>query len=218
MVMVTFVVPTLDEEEHVGDCLDSIMALETDYNYEVVVVDGGSTDLTVPQAYERDVQIIHQQGRGRADARNVGAEHASGDYLAFIDADTTVREDYLEEMITFIEREDLIAATSRVRYTGDPRAKVVQFTMNHVARRLSQPIVPGFNFFIRRADFQATGGFPATSNEDTAYSMELSAYGQTGYHPEVLVETSGRRVRRYGLTLTGLYYLKKDLQRKRDGH
>lgn len=218
MVSTTFIVPTYNEEDHITDCLNSIEELETDHTYEVIVVDGGSTDLTLPQAHDHDATIIHQHGSGRAQGRNLGAEHATGDYLAFIDADTTVREDYLDEMIRFIEREDLIAATSRVRYTGDPRAKVVQFTMNHVARRLSQPIVPGFNFFIRREDFEATGGFPETANEDTAYSMALAEYGRTGYHDEVLVETSGRRVRRYGLTLTGLYYLKKDLQRKRDGY
>lgn len=218
MVAASFIVPTYNEEDQIGDCLDSIEAMETDYEYEVIMVDGGSTDLTIPRAHERGVTILHQECRGRAAGRNLGAEHADGDYLAFIDADTTVREDYLEEMIPFIEREDLIAATSRVRYTGDPRAKVVQFTMNHIARRLSQPLVPGFNFFIRRQDFEATGGFPETPNEDTAYSMALAEYGQTGYHPEALVETSGRRVRRYGLTLTGLYYLKKDLERKRAGH
>lgn len=215
---VTFVVPARDEEDHIEDCLTSIQEMETTYSYEIIVVDGGSMDLTLPRAYQHDVRIVHQQGEGRATGRNLGAEYADGEYLAFIDADTQVHPDYLDEMIPFLEREQLIAATSRVRYTGDPRAKLIQLTLNQVSPRLARPVLPGFNFFIRRSDFQRTGGFPETVNEDTAYSMRLAEHGRTGVHPDVLVETSGRRVRRYGITLTGLYYLKKDLRRKLDGY
>lgn len=124
-----------------------------------------------------------------------------------------VRADYLTRMLGFAEAEDLAAASSRCRIAGPRRAKLMAATINHVFPRLERPILPGFNFFVRRDRFAAAGGFPDVPNEDTALSRALGRTARTGYCPSVLVETSGRRIAESGLTGTAWHYLRLDWER-----
>lgn len=108
----------------------------------------------------------------------------------------------------------LDAASSRCRIPG-VRATCMELVINHVFPRLPRPILPGFNFLVRRETVEATGGFPAVPNEDTAYSRRLARTHRTGYCREVLVETSPRRIDSQGLTGTAIHYLVLDWRRLR---
>jgi glycosyltransferase involved in cell wall biosynthesis len=85
--LVTVVVPTLNAARFLRDALDSVAAQTYDA-WEVVLVDGGSSDATVAIAkrYER-VRITAQRGRGLADAWNCGIDAARGELIAFLDSD-----------------------------------------------------------------------------------------------------------------------------------
>src|SRR5688572_17674428 len=87
--MVSVIVTVLNEGKHLRDLLESLVVQEPPY--EVIVVDAGSTDGTV-QIAKRFTQDfpgfhLHHQPGSRGDGRNFGAQHAKGDYLAFIDGD-----------------------------------------------------------------------------------------------------------------------------------
>jgi len=69
----------------------------------VLVVDGDSSDATREIAREYDATIVPEGGESIATARNLGAERASGEWLAFVDADTRVRANYLTELLGFVE-------------------------------------------------------------------------------------------------------------------
>jgi glycosyltransferase involved in cell wall biosynthesis len=209
----SYVVPALDEEGYVDDALASIAALETDEPYEVLVVDGGSDDATREIARDHGARVIEQPGEGIGDARDLGARHADGDWLAFVDADTTVAPRHLDAMLGFLRDDDLVAASSRVRMTECWRAKLMQATINRVFPLLSRPVLPGFNCVVDADVYRDADGFPDVPNEDTAFSMRLARHGDTAYHPEVLVHSSGRRVAELGLTGTLLHYLLLDLGR-----
>lgn len=116
-------------------------------------------------------------------------------------------------MSAFVDREGLVAATSRCRMPGLVRAKVMEAAINHGLSRLGVPILPGFNCFVDRDAYAATGGFRNVPNEDTDFSRRLGAYGPTAYHPDALVETSPRRIRRSGLSGTLYHYLALDWDR-----
>ncbi len=212
---VSFVVPARNEADYLRGTLASLAALDTAYEYEVLVVDGDSSDNTREIAREYGAAVIQEAGESIAAARNLGAERAGGEWLAFIDADTRVRATYLTELLGFVERENLAAASSYCRITGPRRAKLMEATINHVFSRLERPILPGFNCLVHRRAFEDVGGFPDAANEDTAFSRRLAARYPTGYRRTVLVESSGRRITDLGLTGTLGHYLRLDLERLR---
>ncbi|WP_137285041.1 glycosyltransferase [Halorussus salinisoli] len=222
---VSFVVPAKDEQASLPATLESIRDQRTARDYEVVVVDGDSDDATPAVARRYDAAVVHQPRPAAdggddfvpniGDARHRGAERTDGDWLAFVDADTVLRPEYLDSMLEFARREDLAAASSRCRMVGPIRAKLVEATINHAFPRLDRPVLPGFNCFVRRDAYFAAGGFPNVPNEDTAFSRELGREWATDYHPDVLAKTSGRRVAQSGLTGTLYHYLRLDWRRLR---
>jgi glycosyltransferase involved in cell wall biosynthesis len=210
---VSFVVPTLNEADYLPEALDSIAALETNRDYEVVVADSDSSDATRELARDAGVRVLNCGDSGIAGGRNAGAAAADGEWLAFVDADTTVHEDYLTELHGYVEREGLAAGSSRCRVTESRRGKAMQVVVNRVFPRLDRPVLPGYNTFVRRSAFEAVGGYPEVGNEDTAFSRRLGREFETGYCPNVLVDTSGRRFASQGLTGAALHYLSLDVRR-----
>jgi len=206
---VSFVIPARNEAAYLPDCLDAVAAQRTDRAHEALVVDGASDDATPEIARDRGATVVEGDGEGIGRGRDRGARAATGEWLAFVDADTVVDPEYLETMLSFVRENDLDAASSRCRMDG-VRSLPMRATINRAFPRLRRPILPGFNFFVRRSVYEATGGFPDVPNEDTAYSRRLAREYDTGYCPDALVETSARRIRDAGLTGTLYHYLKLD--------
>ena len=212
MPTVSVVVPARNEVAFIGGCLSALERLETSISHEVIVVDGDSEDGTATVARAHECSIVTGPGECIATGRNLGAEAAVGEWLAFVDADTMVRPTWLEELEGFAREQGLVAASSRCRMRG-LRPQVVAGTINHVFPRLECPVLPGFNLLVEADTFRSVGGFPVVPNEDTALSRRLCRRGPVGYHDAVLVETSARRVHRSGLTGTLAHYLALDARR-----
>ncbi len=107
---VSVIIPCHNEEKHIGECLDSLMNQTLPANqYELVVVDDGSTDRTVEIArgyvvkHPDRLAFFQQNHAGPALARNLGAKAATGKVLAFLDADMNFAPDFLEKLIGPIE-------------------------------------------------------------------------------------------------------------------
>lgn len=206
---VSFVVPTYNEEGFVGDCLSLIRS--QDRCREVIVVDGGSSDGTLEEASEFADKIIEGvEGRGKS--RHRGAEESEGEFIAFVDADTMVSEDYCDEMVELFSEDSIVAATSRFNITGF-RSELIRLTCEKLLMR-GNPLIPGFNCFVERESYFDSGGFDDVPAEDLQFSKKISREGEVGVHPERLATTSGRRVKRFGLTGSLVYYLGKDLKRR----
>lgn len=85
---VSFIIPTFNGEKYLPNCLESVF--NGSYkNFEVIVVDDGSTDNTreVLTLYEDRVKYIFQERKGMAAARNFGMENVTGELIAFLDVD-----------------------------------------------------------------------------------------------------------------------------------
>ena len=95
--LISVIVPVYNVEEYLKQCLDSILE-QTFSNYEVILVNDGSTDSSglICQEYaEKDSRIryFEKENGGLSDARNYGIEQAQGEYLTFVDSD-----DFLDKM------------------------------------------------------------------------------------------------------------------------
>ncbi len=105
---VSVVVPTYNEEKNIEECLDSL--IDQTYpkeKYKIIVVDGGSTDSTreVVEQYDA-VTLLNNPKKNAATGRNIGVEHAEGEYIALTDADVEVEETWLESLVSTILRKN----------------------------------------------------------------------------------------------------------------
>lgn len=108
--LISVVVPVYNAEKYLEACLDSILT-QTYENIEVILVDDGSTDgsLAICDRYsDKDsrVKVFHYENAGAAQARNRGADNSSGQYLAYVDSDDTISEDYIENLYELIIEHD----------------------------------------------------------------------------------------------------------------
>jgi glycosyltransferase involved in cell wall biosynthesis len=109
--MISVIIPVYNALATIRQCLQAISDSEQS-NFEIVVVDDGSTDGSKEAIREYPVQLIELEGGpcGPAYARNQGAQAARGDILFFIDADVLVRPDTLSKVAAEFEREPKIDA------------------------------------------------------------------------------------------------------------
>ncbi len=107
--LVSVIVPTKDNEGTIGQCLESVRG-QTYPNIEVIVVDNYSTDGTAKIAEGFDFKLLFK-GPERNPQRNFGAQHASGEYLLFIDSDMELEPDVVADCVAKVQREGTQAVT-----------------------------------------------------------------------------------------------------------
>jgi len=100
---VSVIVPCFNAADYVGQALDSALG-QTHGNVEIIVVDDGSTDSTpeVLAGYADRVRILRQQNSGSAAARNRGIDAATGELIAFLDADDFWFPDKLQMQVSHL--------------------------------------------------------------------------------------------------------------------
>ena len=98
--MISIIVPLYNAEQDLPRCIDSILA-QSYTDFELLLIDDGSPDncgAICDEYATRDsrVRVFHKKNGGVSSARNLGLENACGEYIAFIDSDDYVLNDYLE--------------------------------------------------------------------------------------------------------------------------
>ena len=99
---ISVIVPVYNVAPYIRECLQSI-ARQTFREYEVLMVDDGSTDESgsIAQEYADTYEhfyLIHKENGGLSSARNAGLKHAKGEYVCFVDSDDYITHDYLEKL------------------------------------------------------------------------------------------------------------------------
>jgi glycosyltransferase involved in cell wall biosynthesis len=104
--LVSVVIPTYNRWPMIGEAVQSVLAQTFD-RFELIIVDDGSTDRTVPSLSQRDsrVKIITQPRAGVAAARNAGVAISRGKYIAFLDSDDFWSPAKLAVQTNFMERD-----------------------------------------------------------------------------------------------------------------
>ncbi len=186
------VIPYYNMGKYIGDCLRSIKA--STYNaMEIIIVNDGSTEKESVSALERlaeneDIRIYHKHNGGVAEARNYGAWKASGEFLAFLDADDAVEPDYYQKAITVLQSYDnVFFAGSWVRYFGESQKKWATFTPQPPYLLVHNPINSS-GLVYKKAAFLAAG----INDKQVGYGLEdyesVISMTSSGYNGVVLPE------------------------------
>jgi glycosyltransferase involved in cell wall biosynthesis len=207
-VHISVVVPTFNAEDTLAEQLSALAEQDTSHEWEVVIADNGSSDRTIEVARgfadRLRLRVVDASGQqGASFARNVGAEHATGDLLLFCDADDVVQPGWINAMADGLARFDAVGGA------------IDQETLNSAATRgLREPLASdglppglrgfwpravGANLGVRSDVFRAVGGFDTDFpvSQDTEFSLRLQAEKYTlGFVPESIVAY------RYRQTLT----------------
>ncbi len=106
--LISVIVPVYQMESYLAECVDSILA-QSYPHFQLLLVDDGSRDRSGIMcdeyaAHDSRIQVIHQPNKGLSGARNTGLAHATGEYIAHIDADDSVESDYLETLLGLCQR------------------------------------------------------------------------------------------------------------------
>ncbi len=205
--MISFIIPTLNEEKYIGKTLACISRYTGEY--EIIISDTNSSDKTVEIArIYTDNIVIHSKNSKKltiAAGRNLGAAQAHGEYLVFLDADVCIlNPDYFFKKAyeCFTTNSKLVALTSQLHVFkemetfGDrliiPFFIYMRLCMNNY---LGIGAATGEFQMVKTDIFKKVGGFNESlvAGEDDAFFRKLSQKGETRLEMGLIAYHSGRR-------------------------
>jgi GT2 family glycosyltransferase len=201
---ISVVIPCYRHAEALSRCLSGLAAQECEAEWEVIVVNSAADPAVAAVATQGKARSVQSQNRLLpGPARNLGAAHAQGGLLAFIDADCVPDPGWLMAAQAALEAGARLASGPVLHALPlHPIAvsdNLLQFA-DFPANRPDGPAryFPGCNLAMRRADFERVGGFPDVilpAGEDTSFCAAVLSHWPDGLH-----FTRAMRVRHAGRT------------------
>lgn len=186
--IVSFIIPALNEERHLARCLGSIFALERPAEVtgvEILVVDNQSKDRTSAIALEFGAKVVTVPPGLVSRSRNAGVRASGGRLLAFLDADCEISSDWLTRCAGHVIQPEVLAAGTGMAAPA-PTAPWVErcwYTIAYkrpVAESERVDWLMSFNLLVRREAFVQVGGFDESlvTCEDSDFGYKLAARGR----------------------------------------
>ncbi|PIR76217.1 MAG: hypothetical protein COU32_03020 [Candidatus Magasanikbacteria bacterium CG10_big_fil_rev_8_21_14_0_10_42_10] len=214
-ISISLIIPAKNEEAYLRACLDSV-AQQTLHPIEIIVVDNGSTDNTADIVKSYDgVVYIHEPRPGLPQARQAGLDASTGSWLVYIDADSRLPKDYLEQIVNALDGQaDVVAVSNPSRFYDGTRVldvfiRLFFFNFSVLARLGLVRFIFGGSFAIRRTALVDLGGFNTDIHfygEDTDLTRRMQDVGRIVYVPDAWNSTSARRYKELGFWKTIWYY------------
>lgn len=197
------IIPVYNRPDEMAEMLASL-AEQTERNFEVVVVEDGST-LPCKEEVDRyadvlEIQYVSKPNTGRSDTRNVGMQHAKGDYFLFFDSDCILPPEYIQTLNRCLQNDytDCFGGPDRALPTFTDMQKAVNFAMTSFlttggirgsGKVCMEKFHPrSFNMGLSRAVYEKVGGFADMFGEDIDLSIRIRQAGfRTMLFPEVSV-------------------------------
>ena len=152
-VFFSIIIPTYNRKALLQKAIQSVQQ-QSEVNWEIIVVDDGSTDGTqeMIQAYSSEkISYFHQENQERSAARNLGIRHASGQYICFLDDDDYFLEQHLTVLKERIQAEHFPVAIFRTGMITEYGHKTTYSTLFDPQR--DQHPIP---FFLKHISFAST--------------------------------------------------------------
>lgn len=104
MTKLSIIIPTYNNAELLSDLLTKLVCQQRE-GVEIIVIDDGSTEDMSWLDFFASIKVFHKPNGGAASAKNIGLDNASGKYVAFVDSDDDVTDDFIENILNLLEEE-----------------------------------------------------------------------------------------------------------------
>lgn len=215
MIRVSVIIPTFNAAQTIERAINSVLSQAGNDERQIIVVDDYSQDDTVGivlRLKRSQITLIRQNvNRGPASARNLGLSQASGDYVAFLDADDYWKPNFLQKCIGFLDLHPELVAVSVGqihKIFGKPTITIPDFIADSIAPPQPFVIQNFYEFWgkhrhvctgsvlMRMDQAKAIGGQREDLRvcEDLEFWAVLAAHGKWGFIPEVLFVSDGDNI------------------------
>ncbi len=206
---ISVIIPAFNEADYIGKTLESVFRVSHAYvgDVEVIVVDNNSTDDTGDIARRLGAKVVFEQKNQIARARNAGAGAATGDYLVFLDADTTIHGDILDKVNENLSSGMVIGGGTWVDPDSGWLARMMFRFMVNYPLALKNVTVGPF-MYCERAAFERVRGFDEAfyAAEEFSFARRLKSEGKKSnrkwkiirYDRNHKILTSNRKFQKFG--------------------
>jgi rSAM/selenodomain-associated transferase 2 len=202
---ISIIVPVLNEARLVGGFLRHLQTLGA--GFEVVVIDGGSSDETVSIARPL-AQRVMVAPRGRATQMNAGAESAQGEALWFLHADLHAPPDAVEKIRAALSDPRTAGGCFRLRYPRREWIYRVSDSLGNLGVNVFGFALGDHGIFCRRSAFRSVGGYPSVPIlEDAELYSRLRRIGRMKQLPEEIVSDPRTFEKAGRYRTTAVYFL-----------
>jgi peptidoglycan/xylan/chitin deacetylase (PgdA/CDA1 family) len=206
MIKISIVIPALNEEKLLPECLASLRNQDYKGEYEIIVADNGSTDDTAGIAKKFGAKVVSCPERKSVFyARQAGADAASSEIIAQADADTVYPREWLRRIADQLaSHPEAVAVSGRFIYGNPPWWAKFEYLLRNGVNRLTAAlfgrplVVSGATLAFRRQAFLSVSGYRGLSYSPDQYgiSSRLSKLGKVLYDKNLCVSTSSRSVQK----------------------
>lgn len=199
----SIIVPVLNEEAVLERQLAHLTEQCAQYDCEVLIVDGGSSDRTIAIA-EHYGRVIRAP-KGRATQMNAGAAVASGDVFIFLHADTQLPNTAFSVIAYALQSPRVVGGAFRLCFNCDEWPYKLVASITNLRSQVRTLFTGDQAYFVRSESFRAIGGYPELPlMEDLEIIKRLRAIGKVVLLPQ-FVTTSARRHEKIGLLRSVLF-------------
>jgi glycosyltransferase involved in cell wall biosynthesis len=212
---ISLIIPAYNEEKYLGDCLKHILQNGTEL-FEIIVVDNASTDKTSEIAKTfPGVKVVREERKGLTKARQRGLLEASGDIVAYTDADTKMPKGWVEKIHKHFEKNENLVCVSGpgVYYDQSLLGKIIAWLYWFIAYIIYLFVgymVYGANFAAKKNALENIGGFDENIifyGEDTNIARRLAEVGKVKFVLNFYIYNSARRAKGEGLAKLAIKYI-----------
>jgi len=209
--MISVIIPSFNEEENIAQCLVSLSHQTIDRTeYEIIVVDGGSTDKTCEIARKYADMVFIQTSKKVGGARNDGAQASKGDIIATTDADCILPSDWIEQVRNAFTDPAVVQVYGPVYPIEDSIGNRFSLFLANTFSRIGYYsrtfyYTLGCNTAFRKDAFIKAGMYRCIdAGDDLEIAMRMKDEGKIRFLGGLKVGFSMRRYQQYG-TLKSLY-------------
>lgn len=209
------VIPAFNEEDYLGQALESLLAQDYKGNFEIVVVDNNSSDSTQTLAKSYGVRVVTEKHPGVCWARQKGTKAAKGEIVISTDADTTFSPDWLSNIDRAFDKQNVVAVAGPCKFVDPPYwgalyPYLLFGLISSTSKIFGRPLyITATNIAFRKSAWTGYNTKVTQGGDELDLLRKLKKQGKIVFNNSNPTFTSSRRLQKglfYNLFVTLIYY------------